>query len=55
MLVVLFLGSVQLLCLALLGEYLAKIFGEVKNRPRYIVEKILSRPDENCESPPREH
>lgn len=55
MLVVLFLGSVQLLCLALVGEYLAKIFGEVKNRPRYIVEKTLPRPDENCGGPPQKH
>ncbi|MCL2012446.1 MAG: glycosyltransferase family 2 protein [Cystobacterineae bacterium] len=36
---VLFLGSVQLFCLTLIGEYLAKIYAEVKRRPRYIVEK----------------
>lgn len=39
--VVLLLGSVQLFCLALMGEYLAKIFTEVRRRPRYIVEKTL--------------
>ena len=39
--VVLLLGSVQLFCLALMGEYIAKMFAEVKNRPRYIVEKKL--------------
>jgi len=39
MVVMLFLGSVQLFCLALIGEYLAKIYTEVKRRPRYIVEK----------------
>ena len=39
--VVLLLGSVQLFCLALLGEYVAKIFSEVKRRPRYLVEKTL--------------
>jgi len=37
-----FLGGVQLLCIGLLGEYLGKIFKEVKGRPRFIVaEKTL--------------
>lgn len=36
---VLYLGAVQLLCIAVLGEYIARIFTEVKHRPRYIVEK----------------
>ncbi len=35
----LFLGAVQLLCLSLIGEYIAKIYTEVKNRPRFIIEK----------------
>ena len=39
--VVLLLGSVQLFCLAVMGEYLAKIYTEVRRRPRYIVEKSL--------------
>ena len=39
--VVLMLGSVQLFCLAVMGEYLAKIFTEVRRKPRYIVEKVL--------------
>lgn len=39
--VTLLLGSVQLLCLAVMGEYIAKIFTEVRHRPRYIVEKTL--------------
>lgn len=41
MIAMLFLGSVQLFCLTLIGEYLAKIYAEVKRRPRYIVEKKL--------------
>jgi glycosyltransferase involved in cell wall biosynthesis len=41
MIAMLFLGSVQLFCIALIGEYLAKIYAEVKHRPRYIVEKKL--------------
>lgn len=32
-----FLGGVQLLCIGLLGEYLGKIFKEIKGRPRFIV------------------
>lgn len=40
--VVLLLGAVQLFCLAVMGEYIAKMFTEVKNRPRYIVEKNYS-------------
>ena len=39
--VVLLLGSVQLFCLSVMGEYIAKIFTEVRRRPRYIVEKTL--------------
>lgn len=39
--VVLFMGSVQLVCLSVMGEYIAKIFEEVRRRPRYIVETLL--------------
>lgn len=36
-----FIGGVQLLCIGLLGEYIAKIYNEVKERPRYIIEEHL--------------
>lgn len=36
-----FLGGIQLLCIGLLGEYIAKIYKEVKQRPRFIVEEEL--------------
>jgi polyisoprenyl-phosphate glycosyltransferase len=34
-----FLGGLQLLGIGVLGEYLSKIYMEVKRRPRYIIEK----------------
>lgn len=36
-----FLGGVQLLCLGIIGEYLAKVYYETKRRPRYIIDKII--------------
>lgn len=36
---VMFLGGVQLLSIGILGEYIARIFTEVKQRPKYIIEK----------------
>lgn len=40
------LGGLQLLAMGILGEYLGKIYLEAKQRPRFIVEKILSDEDE---------
>ncbi|MBQ1321951.1 MAG: glycosyltransferase family 2 protein [Solobacterium sp.] len=34
---VLFMGGLILLCVGILGEYLAKTYGEVKGRPNYII------------------
>ena len=36
-----FLGGIQLLCMGVIGQYLAKVYSETKGRPRFIVEKTL--------------
>lgn len=43
---VLFLGGMQLFCLGILGEYLSKIYVQVKNRPVYILKEHLGKDDE---------
>ena len=51
---VLFLGGIQLLCLGIIGSYLAHIYDEVKRRPPFIVESILNRPPATSnENPPQ--
>lgn len=35
--IVCFIGGIQLICLGILGEYIGKIYLEVKARPRYII------------------
>jgi glycosyltransferase involved in cell wall biosynthesis len=41
MAVVLFLGAAQLVTLGIIGEYLGRVFDEVKQRPLYLVEQYL--------------
>ena len=44
--VVLFMGGVQLISLGVLGEYIGRIYGEVKRRPLYLVQESLGFTDE---------
>jgi glycosyltransferase involved in cell wall biosynthesis len=41
---ILFIGGIQLLCLSVIGSYLAHIYEEVKRRPPYIVAAVSNRP-----------
>ncbi len=59
-----FLGGVQLLCIGIIGEYLAKIYAETKRRPRYFIESELglsrapdsrASPNPTAEPHPREY
>ena len=41
LLVNLIFSGINMICLGIIGEYIGKIYQEVKQRPRYIIDKIL--------------
>ncbi len=45
-LVISFFSGVQLLCLGLMGEYIGRIYDEVKRRPLFIVDRVISHKDQ---------
>ena len=50
---VLFIGSVQLLCLGVIGEYLGKIYEEVKRRPRFHLREVVGAESRESGAPHR--
>ena len=45
-LLLLFSSSIIMICLGIMGYYLAKIYDEIKGRPRFIVSKVVGGKDE---------
>ncbi len=42
--VVLFVGGVQMICFSVLGSYMAHMYEEIKARPSYIIDRVLNPP-----------
>lgn len=41
--VILFIGAIQMLGISILGQYISKIFEEVKKRPKYLTKSVFKR------------
>jgi glycosyltransferase involved in cell wall biosynthesis len=41
LLVNLVFSGINMICLGIIGEYIGKIYQEVKKRPRYIIEEVI--------------
>lgn len=53
MVTMLFLGGVQLLGMGILGEYLARVFNEVKGRPAYFINSYNGKRNDSLQSQPQ--
>ena len=47
LLITLTFSGINMICLGIIGEYIGKIYQEVKHRPRFIIEKNISAQNEN--------
>lgn len=43
-----FFGGIQLICLGIMGEYIGRIYEEVRRRPKYIIENQINPPDQSA-------
>jgi len=48
---ILFVAGVQMLCLAIIGSYLAHMYEEIKGRPSYVVDSVLNAPPDSGLAP----
>lgn len=47
---ILFMGGIQLISLGVLGEYIARIYQEVKRRPLYVIDSKITHPGDDDEN-----
>ncbi|MGE0200601.1 MAG: glycosyltransferase family 2 protein [Candidatus Melainabacteria bacterium] len=52
MITVLMLGGIQLICLGMIGEYVARIFDEARGRPLYLIQRVDTRQSVDDDRPP---
>jgi hypothetical protein len=51
--VVLFVGGVQMICFSVIGSYMAHMYEEIKARPPYLLERVLNPPRSRGSESPR--